>query len=102
MNLTHAVNSGKLDETILDARVRSVLEQIKKSQRAGIPENWTETTRNTEEDRALLRRTAAESIVLLKNEDSMLPFKRSGTVRTNSEILYRCLNTDQSDRRCRI
>jgi beta-glucosidase len=80
MNLTHAVNSGKLDESVLDDRVRNVLNAVNKAQRSGIIEGAPETTRNTHEDRALLRRTAAESIVLLKNEDSLLPFSKNKTV----------------------
>lgn len=80
MNLTHAVNSGKLDERVLDERVRNVLKTAEKAQASGIIEGAPETTRNTPEDRLLLRRTAAESIVLLKNEGSLLPFAKNKKV----------------------
>jgi len=80
MNLTHAVNSGKLDETVLDERVRNVLRAVETAQASGIIERSPETTRDTPEDGLLLRRTAAESIVLLKNEGGLLPFAKNKKV----------------------
>jgi beta-glucosidase len=80
VTLSHAVNSGKMEMTVLDSAVRNVLCAVEKAQESGIPENAPETTRNTKEDRLLLRRTAANSIVLLKNEGNILPLKANRTV----------------------
>jgi beta-glucosidase len=78
--LSHAVNSGKMEEKVLDIRVRNVLEAVKKAHKSGVPQGFNETTRNTEADRFLLRSAAADSIVLLKNDDNVLPLKSNRTV----------------------
>ena len=75
--LPHAITSNKIKKHVLDERVRAVLEIIKRASRSGIPENAPEGKLNRPEDRILLRRVAADSIVLLKNERRVLPFKRS-------------------------
>ena len=80
MNLTHAINSGKLDESVLDDRVRNVLKAVEKAQQSGIVAGAEETTRDTPEDRLLLRRAAADSTVLLKNENNLLPFAKGKKV----------------------
>lgn len=80
VTVSHAVNSGKINEKLVDARVRNVLEAIKRAERSGIPEGFQETTRHKKADRLLLRRSAADSIVLLKNDDNILPLKTSLTV----------------------
>ena len=74
--LSHAVLSNKIQEFELDDRVRNVLNLINKTRAAEIPENGTETELNRPADRALMRKAAAESIVLLKNEGNILPFKK--------------------------
>ncbi|OJJ48910.1 hypothetical protein ASPZODRAFT_149888 [Penicilliopsis zonata CBS 506.65] len=74
--LAHAVSSRKVPEHILDDRVRHVLRLINWLDRAGIPEHAPEKALNRPEDRRLLRRAAAESIVLLKNEGDILPLKK--------------------------
>jgi len=94
MNLTHAINSGKLEEEVLDDRVRNVLKAVEKSRKAGIVEGAAEGTRNTPEDRALLRRTAAESIVLLKNENKILPFAKNKTVSFSRLIHIFCYHPE--------
>lgn len=67
-----AVSSRKVSHATLDARARNVLNLVK---RCGSIEGVSaiETTRDTPEDRAINRRLAAESIVLLKNESKILP-----------------------------
>lgn len=80
ITLSHAVNSGKMEMKALDSAVRNVLHAVKKGQESGIPENAKERTRNTKADRLLLRRTAASSIVLLKNYGGILPLKANKTV----------------------
>ncbi|KAK5094635.1 hypothetical protein LTS08_008491 [Lithohypha guttulata] len=91
--LTHAVSAKKIMTTILDDRVRNILNLINKTAASNIPENAPETELNRDEDRELLRRAAAESIVLLKNEDSILPLKKDKSVLVigpNSKITAYC------------
>lgn len=77
--LSHAVRSNKVTEDQLDTRVRNVLNLINYSKASGVPENAPETELNRPEDQALLRRAASESIVLLKNEENILPFNKAKT-----------------------
>lgn len=78
--LSHAVISNKVKEHVLDESVRVVLNTVKLAAKSGILENQKEGVRDCAEDRALLRRVAAESIVLLKNENNSLPLDRTKTV----------------------
>jgi beta-glucosidase len=57
--------------------VRNMLELVKHTAKSGIPENAPEIELNRSEDQSLLRKAAAESIVLLKNEDAILPLDRT-------------------------
>lgn len=91
--LNHAVTSNKIKEHVVEDSVRAVLKTIKLASKSGIPENQKEGVRNYPKDRALLRRVAAESIVLLKNENSTLPFDNSKTVAVigpNSKVAAFC------------
>lgn len=72
--------SNKVGEHVLDERVRNVLKTISKAAKSGIKEDQEEAQRNTPEDKALMRHTAAESIVLLKNEGNILPLKKDKTI----------------------
>ena len=78
--LPHAVTSNKVKVHVLDERVRAVLKTIKLAAKSGVPENAPEGKLNRHEDHLLLRRAAAESIVLLKNEHKTLPFDKSRPV----------------------
>ncbi|KIW17918.1 hypothetical protein PV08_05113 [Exophiala spinifera] len=64
--LIHAAN--KVKEAMLNNRVRNVLNLIKETLAASIPENAPEIELNRPSDRALMCQAAAEAIVLLKNE----------------------------------
>ena len=75
--LLHAVTSNKIKPHVLDERVRAILQTVKLSAKSGIHQNAPESELNRPEDRMLLRRTAAESIVLLKNEHHTLPLDKS-------------------------
>ncbi|KAJ5816219.1 hypothetical protein N7447_008452 [Penicillium robsamsonii] len=92
-SLVHAITSNKVSEKTINDRVRSVLELVKQTASSGIPENAAEAQRNLPEDRALLRRAAAESIVLLKNNDQILPLdstKRTLVIGPNANIAAYC------------
>ena len=78
--LAHAVSANKVPEFILDERVRNLLNLINYVEPVGIPENAPEKGLNRPEDQALLRRAAAESVVLMKNQDNILPLKKDKSV----------------------
>jgi len=67
-----AVKDGSLDETVLDQAVERILRIISKW-----IQNRQEETLELEKDHAIARHIAEESIVLLKNEDSVLPLQES-------------------------
>ncbi|KAL4788099.1 glycoside hydrolase superfamily [Aspergillus varians] len=78
--LAHAVSSNKVHEFVLDERVRNVLNLVNYVEPLGIPENAEEKILNRPEDQALLRRVAAESIVLMKNDDNILPLNKEKSI----------------------
>lgn len=78
--LPHAVTSKKIQTHVLDERVRAVLKMIKLALKSGTPGNAPENKLNRREDRILVRRVAAESIVLLKNDRKILPFDKTKPV----------------------
>lgn len=78
--LSHALIAKKVWPHVLDERVRNVLNLIKCSSKSGIPEDAQEKTLNRAEDQSLLRRLAAESVVLLKNKNDILPYSKEKTV----------------------
>ncbi|EPE02620.1 beta-glucosidase [Ophiostoma piceae UAMH 11346] len=92
--LSHAVSSNEVKEHVLDESVRKVLTAVKRSfASSGIPENAPELQRNTPETSALLRRAAAESVVLLKNEGDILPLaptKKTLVIGPNANIAAYC------------
>lgn len=91
--LVHAITSNKVSESTINDRVRSVLNLVKRTSSSGIPENVAETQRNLPEDRELLRRAASESIVLLKNDDQILPLdptKKTLVIGPNANIAAYC------------
>jgi beta-glucosidase len=68
-----AVESGDLDEAVVDDKVRRLLRLIDRVGAFDQPEIKPETSNDNPVDRALARQTAAEAIVLLKNENNVLP-----------------------------
>ncbi|KAF4341952.1 beta-glucosidase [Fusarium beomiforme] len=66
-----AVVSGKVSRKTIDERARKVLQLVNTTAKAKV--SIKETTRDSPEDRALNRRLATESIVLLKNSANTLP-----------------------------
>lgn len=86
--LMHNVTTDKVREHVLDERARAVLNLVKASAAAGIPENAEEKTGDTPETAELLRRIGNEGIVLLKNEKDVLPLKKDKKVRqTHQETM---------------
>ncbi|CAH6722521.1 putative probable beta-glucosidase I [[Candida] jaroonii] len=76
-SIKHMVDSRELNVQDLDDRARNIINLIEYSKSAGIPEDKLEDElNNTEKTSETLRRIASESIVLLKNEDNILPLKR--------------------------
>ncbi|KAF7549719.1 hypothetical protein G7Z17_g6190 [Cylindrodendrum hubeiense] len=79
--LSHAVTANKIKKSTLDERVRNVLKLIKQGlENTSIPPNAPEKQLNTPEHIALLREAAAKSVVLLKNEQNVLPFSANKSV----------------------
>ncbi|KAI0321982.1 glycoside hydrolase family 3 protein [Amylostereum chailletii] len=68
-----ALIGEKLLPRDIDARVTKVLELMKRAYASGIPFDGPEEGVDTPELRALLRQAAADAIVLLKNEKTLLP-----------------------------
>ncbi|KAF2827691.1 beta-glucosidase precursor [Ophiobolus disseminans] len=91
--LVHAVSANKVSSSELDDRVRAVLKLVKDSSKAAIPQDAPEMELNRPEDRRFLRKVAAESMVLLKNEDSILPFspqRKVAVIGPNAKIATFC------------
>ena len=78
--LIQAVGVGKVHQHVLDERVRNVLNLIDRVAAAKIPEDAEEKTADTPETAALLRKIGSESIVLMKNEDKILPLSKDKKV----------------------
>ena len=73
-NLVKAVNKGKVDEEVVDDKVRRILRVAEFTGRLDKPDEKPEESNNLEEDRILIRQSGSEGMVLLKN-DGVLPLK---------------------------
>jgi beta-glucosidase-like glycosyl hydrolase len=78
--LSLALTAGRLSQFTIDERVRELLTLIDQCAASGVAENAPEETRDTPETAALLRQLATDAIVLLKNENHVLPLSKSKTV----------------------
>lgn len=78
--INHALMSRKLENDIVDQRVREVLKCVHRAIKTGTPENASEEPRDTVETASLLRDIAGQSVVLLKNTEQVLPFKKDKPV----------------------
>lgn len=74
-----AASCGKLLRHHIDDRAKEVLKLIKKVLPLGIPETAKENTIDSPETAKLLREISSGSIVLMKNENNVLPFKKEKT-----------------------
>lgn len=84
----HDLLSKKVTEDTLNERAHAVLNLVNSVYKSGVPENAPEKQRNTSEDQQFNRRIAGESVVLLKNDDTVLPFKKSKTLVIGPNALY--------------
>jgi beta-glucosidase len=78
--LTHSLISKNISERTLDLRVLEILKLVNRTRKSGIPQNACEGSRDIPETADLLRTISAESIVLLKNENGVLPLQKSKSV----------------------
>ena len=74
--LSVAVQSRKVTMPSIDSAVRNVLDLVKKVNPAISEATYNPQGNDTPKNREFVRRVAAESIVLLKNEKSVLPLNR--------------------------
>lgn len=74
--IAEAVKSGRLPERVLDKTVERILALILQSMSG----TGTDASADMDAHHLLAREAARESIVLLKNDDDMLPFKKQGTL----------------------
>jgi len=74
-----AMRCGKILIHDLDERAREVLKLIKRVLPLQIPEGAPEKTIDSPETASFLRKLTSNSLVLLKNEGSVLPFKKDRT-----------------------
>ncbi|TID25052.1 beta-glucosidase precursor [Venturia nashicola] len=91
--LRHAITANKIKQSQLEDRVRAVLKFVDQACQSGVPENAPEGGLNREEDQKLLRDVAAQSLVLLKNEESVLPLdpaKRIAVIGPNAKYAAYC------------
>jgi beta-glucosidase len=86
--ISHSLVAKTISEETLNERVRNVLNLVKQVQESGIPENSPELQLNRPEDRQLLRDIAAEALVLLKNEENILPFKKTKTLVVGPNAIF--------------
>lgn len=77
-----AVNSGELDEAVLDKRVDKVVELIMKSK----PALEKEHTFDVEAHHKIAQQVAEGSMVLLKNDDNLLPLKKGQKIAVIGEM----------------
>ncbi|WP_172200743.1 beta-glucosidase family protein [Saccharibacillus qingshengii] len=83
--ITDAVQDGSLPESKLNAAVERILRVVLRS----AAEKVENASYDREEHHALARKVARESMVLLKNEEGILPLKRSGTIAVIGELAKR-------------
>lgn len=91
--LGHALLSKKVTQHTIDLRVREVLKLVNKAAEIGVPSNAAEEGLDTPETAATLRKIAAESIVLLKNKNSVLPIQKTKTtavIGPNAKVAAYC------------
>ncbi|GCF08366.1 beta-glucosidase [Dictyobacter arantiisoli] len=74
--LIQAVKDGEVAESTIDESVRRLLLLLDRTGKFAYPEEEAEQAINRPEHRALIREAAGEGMVLLKNEQNILPLQR--------------------------
>jgi beta-glucosidase len=77
--LVESINEGKVSKNLLDRSVRRVLKQkfrLGLFEKSYVDVNYAVKVSHTEEHQDLALKTAREGIILLKNENKLLPLKR--------------------------
>ncbi|OWZ58608.1 hypothetical protein C349_07217 [Cryptococcus neoformans var. grubii Br795] len=69
--------AGILSDRDIDFCARNVLKLVKRALQSGIPFEGPEKAIDTEQSRGLLRRAAANAVVLLKNDKNILPIGKN-------------------------
>ena len=82
--IVEAVRAGELDEAVLDARVDQIVDLILRAK-----QNKKQVTVDEQAQHALARRIAAQSMVLLKNEDGVLPLRRGQKLAVIGEMAHK-------------
>ncbi len=77
-NLLKRVQSGEVDEALIDDKVRRILRTVERAAAFDHSEIPPEGSVDRPEHRALVRQAEAEAIVLLKNEGGLLPLAADG------------------------
>lgn len=73
-----ALEDGSLDESVINSRVKELLELLVITGKFKNPETPQEQAIDKPEHRSLIRKIGGQGIVLLKNEDSILPLQIKG------------------------
>lgn len=74
--LVKAIQEGTVTEETLDKRVYKIIELVLKTQRLSDPEDRTEYYEDNKERDEFIAQAATEGIVLLKNNNNILPLKK--------------------------
>lgn len=74
-NVLKAVQGGTLEEAEIDDKVRRILRTLERTGALDKPEIIEEQSVDAPDHRALIRKAGGEAIVLLKNDDSLLPIE---------------------------
>ncbi len=78
--LLEAVEAGRVDESLVDDKVRRIVGFLNWAGRIDTPTDHDEASIDRLEHRALARRAAAESMVLIRNDGGLLPLAGDRTV----------------------
>lgn len=76
------LSSNRITRKVLDQRARAVLNLVNRCAASKVPEYAKETTNDSPETSTLLRKVASNAIVLMKNDNGILPLKKDKSVRT--------------------
>lgn len=82
--IVDAVNDGTLDESILDAAVDKIIELTKKAE----PVLGQKYTYDSDEHHQLAREIAGQCMVLMKNDNNLLPLKKDAKIALIGEMAH--------------